>query len=251
MKIVKTPQKSGEVFDARTGLVWSGGFEGQTFDPSTGEWSGSPHWVTWEQADRIQERYASFSDWRLPTIGELMTLYADEKSVWEGFYFPHWSSSTVNAEPFSAWVCMPGRSDLILRPTTYLTCVRLVRGGKRQPQQPQQPPAETEKKPQSVSAYSHALGDAHLSKMEAHVKLIASACVRLRESLHITWGDKLVRVEEIAKMHPNGEDEPTEWHRRGFLDKQDYLLCKADWEDRLYDEVVEEDRLDERKKRHC
>jgi serine/threonine-protein kinase len=59
-------KRAGVVRDEATGLLWEKG--------------GTPYLVTWHEArryvDRLnQERFAGFSDWRLPTVPELMSIF--------------------------------------------------------------------------------------------------------------------------------------------------------------------------------
>ena len=104
----------GTITDTKTGLIWKQCLEGQSGSDCA---SGSVETFTWQQAlQRAQTvnssgGFAGFSDWRLPTIKELISL-VEHQCVGPAINltrFPHassdglWSSSAVAGHTSGAW----------------------------------------------------------------------------------------------------------------------------------------------------
>jgi hypothetical protein len=63
---------NGTALDKKTGLLWMRCLVGQTWSGST--CSGEGKEFNWEDAKKQSDRFAGYSDWRIPTIEELRTL---------------------------------------------------------------------------------------------------------------------------------------------------------------------------------
>jgi len=75
-----TPQGNGTVLDTQTNLIWKRCSEGQVWDGSTGNCTGSASTYNWQGAlDAAQTLnssggFASHTDWRVPNIKELASI---------------------------------------------------------------------------------------------------------------------------------------------------------------------------------
>ncbi len=80
----------GTVTDIRTGLMWQKCSMGQTYDVETGFCDGTPQEYTWPEALSACEdlTLASYTDWRLPNINELQSIYDYAKSDLYILFFP-------------------------------------------------------------------------------------------------------------------------------------------------------------------
>jgi hypothetical protein len=67
-----TDNANGTVSDQLTGLMWQRCARGQTWSGSA--CGGLASTYSWDQASALKENFASYSDWRLPTIDELESL---------------------------------------------------------------------------------------------------------------------------------------------------------------------------------
>lgn len=66
--------------DPDTGLMWARISVGQTW--KNGRHRGAAKWIDWNKAENVckKMRLANFTDWRLPTVGELTTLMKRNQS---------------------------------------------------------------------------------------------------------------------------------------------------------------------------
>ena len=125
----------GTVTDATTGLTWMRCASGQTWNGAT--CIGDATKVSWDVASRLQQDFAGFCDWRLPSIEELKTLVDAERAKPPATFdlmFPKtppsvfWSSTVWAEYPAFAWGVNFEHGDVGDHHRDYANChVRLVR----------------------------------------------------------------------------------------------------------------------------
>ena len=113
----------GTVTHKSTGLMWQRFSVGQTWDGEA--CIGKPTKINWNDAIKLTSNFAGYSDWRLPTKDELMTLMSANKNQKVGLY---WSSSAYADYSSSAWYVgfLSGLSNYGYKYNNYFF-VRLVR----------------------------------------------------------------------------------------------------------------------------
>jgi len=126
---------SGTVRDSQTGLIWKQCTEGQTGSTC----SGSGISMTWQNALNTanSSAFASFSDWRLPSVKELQSLveYGCSSPSINLTIFPntqsdfYWSSTSSAGGASTAWIISSGEGGFSNSNKTITYRVRLVRGG--------------------------------------------------------------------------------------------------------------------------
>lgn len=129
----------GTITDKKTSLTWKHCIEGQTWNGMS--CSGSGIQMSWIKAKDLTDDFAGKSDWRLPGIGELLTLVDFEKKA----FYPEISASgklwsvdhrygldgkllTMYLPPGGSWELWTGR------PITEQHFALLVRGTQTPPQ---------------------------------------------------------------------------------------------------------------------
>lgn len=124
----------GTVTHTPTGLTWKRCVEGQNW--STGGCSGNPYFVSWTSAKQIASTFAGKTDWRLPTVEELISLvdYTKDFSNFNWAMFPstritseHWSSSPDANVSTKAWAVSFDDGLVYSYPKDIGNVVRLVR----------------------------------------------------------------------------------------------------------------------------
>jgi hypothetical protein len=125
----------GTVTHQTTGLTWMRCAVGQTWSGSSCE--GSVTYHNWQDAVAMTRAFAGYSDWRLPTENELLTIadYSRYSPAINTEVFPNtpndwfWSASVYADYPDYAWLVYFGNgSDSYYDKFSYYA-VRLVRGG--------------------------------------------------------------------------------------------------------------------------
>jgi len=105
-----TDLKDGTIFDNVTGRMWVA--DPRKCTPTIGDGEDA-YGLTWEEALNACHdlNYAGYTDWRLPNIRELLSLYyimEDGAHINWNFFtayaFYYWSSTTLIAFTQSAWV---------------------------------------------------------------------------------------------------------------------------------------------------
>lgn len=104
-----TDNFDGTVTHKITGLTWKRCAEGQSWTGSS--CSGTATTYTWAQATALTSAFASYSDWRLPTVRELSTIVEMDayRPAINGTIFPNtpassfWSASAYAGSSDRAW----------------------------------------------------------------------------------------------------------------------------------------------------
>ncbi|MCF8212243.1 MAG: DUF1566 domain-containing protein [Rhodoferax sp.] len=125
----------GTVTDPTTGLTWMRCSMGQTWDGSKSTCTGTAGIYTFDQANALTGTvtFAGQSDWRVPNIRELQTIYAPDIG---GDVFPYtelyyWSKSSYSPNSNGAWTVFLNQNhpDFNFASKLNFYSVRLVRGG--------------------------------------------------------------------------------------------------------------------------
>jgi hypothetical protein len=127
----------GTVTHSLTGLIWMRCSMGQTWTGS--ECAGGPGNYSWNDAQKLKSAVAGYSDWRLPSIQELVSVveYANYLPAINLTVFPntdtcrYWSSSVAAGYSGYAWVVRfdYGQAGIGNRETIDFMCARLVSSG--------------------------------------------------------------------------------------------------------------------------
>jgi hypothetical protein len=130
--------KDGTVTQKATELMWMRCSLGQSWDGKT--CSGTAASYSWEEALQAasQQKFAGFSDWRLPNKNELETIFEGscELPAINDLVFPatppayFWSSSPYAGQASGAWSVDFGYGSVIASVKSAKLNVRLVRGGR-------------------------------------------------------------------------------------------------------------------------
>lgn len=140
LSISVAASSTGTYKDTVTGLVWKNCLEGQTWDTTSATCTGTPSVYNFYQASTFNTdpvSYASVSNWRLPTIRELLTL-VDDTTIGPATNittFPNtpayatvWSSSFGANTGSVAWYAAFNRGNAQLDGLSGSRAVRLVSG---------------------------------------------------------------------------------------------------------------------------
>ena len=100
----------GTVTHTPTGLMWQRCAVGQTFS-AAGRCTGTAGEYTWEQAKAVSNGLGGYTDWRLPTADELISLVDYNATSWaintsifpDTSEFGLWSASAVSGYSSDAW----------------------------------------------------------------------------------------------------------------------------------------------------
>ncbi|MEN9373690.1 MAG: hypothetical protein RIR79_1242, partial [Pseudomonadota bacterium] len=135
---VTTATSSAGTYNAKNGLVWKSCLEGQTWDTTTSSCIGTPTVYSFSQANTFNTNpvsYASLTNWRLPTIRELLTIADDTlmSPATSTTLFPNtpayatvWSSTLGASASGLAWYAGFNRGTAQLDGYTGSRAVRLV-----------------------------------------------------------------------------------------------------------------------------
>ena len=124
--------RNGTVTHIPTGLIWKRCAEGKIWTGSA--CSGSANMYTWEAANRLRSSFTGRTDWRLPTIDELLSLvdYAEINDTFSlaAINNTFWSNSPSTCHSNSAWGVNLNDGHSVSRDRDNGNGVRLVRGGR-------------------------------------------------------------------------------------------------------------------------
>ncbi|AGX87201.1 DUF1566 domain-containing protein [Candidatus Symbiobacter mobilis] len=135
-----TENGDGTVTDIATGLVWQRCAVGQSW--AAGSCSGTPTQYAWKDARGLTSSLGGNTDWRIPTVAELLTLVDYERlgPALHPRMFPNaptaqgalfFSSTPVTGFADSAWVVDAFDGTSHGNPQGLSAAVRMVRGGKQ------------------------------------------------------------------------------------------------------------------------
>lgn len=134
---------NGTATDLQTGLMWMRCALGQTWDSQNSKCSGSASQYTWQSALQFVQTfnqgggYAGYTDWRLPSLRELMSIdrFHCTNPTINLDVFPDtpaqtfWSSSPLEAFGGDIWGLDFGTGQAVFDPLTGSYAIRLVRAG--------------------------------------------------------------------------------------------------------------------------
>lgn len=135
------PRVDGTVYDPNTGLVWMRCLMGQTWSANTSTCQGMPGALTFSQAQSKNgvTSFASQSDWRVPTIRELISIvdYSKSNPSIDSTAFPNqppsytWSSSAYTFAGSFKWAVSFLNGLVSGTPQEQAFSLRMVRGGSK------------------------------------------------------------------------------------------------------------------------
>ena len=132
-------KSDGTVTDSSTGLIWMRCSVGQTVSGSTCSGTATPYFWPYATALTGAVTFAGHTDWRLPSVRELLTIVDRSKfnpSIDSAAFpstpnLPFWSATDYAGVPTAAWYVHFGDANVgsAFKVSASTAQVRLVRGG--------------------------------------------------------------------------------------------------------------------------